>query len=50
MKAQPQFDEASVSPLDIIRPVLWLAAVAFVTGFGGYLMLVPRAIRATANF
>jgi len=27
------------SPLAMFRPVLWLAAVAFALGFGGYLLL-----------
>jgi hypothetical protein len=25
----------------MFRPVLWLAAAAFATGFGGYLMMTP---------
>lgn len=49
MKAQPSLGAAPASTMDIIRPVLWLAAAAFATGFGGYLMLVPHAIRPVAN-
>jgi len=26
-------------PLALFRPVLWLAAAAFCTGFGGYMVL-----------
>ena len=29
------------NPLSMFRPVLWLAAAAFATGFGGYLMMTP---------
>lgn len=32
------------TPLDMIRPVLWMAAAAFAAGFGGYLMIGLRAI------
>ena len=28
-------------PLSMFRPVLWLAAAAFATGFGGYLAMSP---------
>lgn len=30
-------------PLSILRPMLWLAAAAFATGFGGYLALAQGA-------
>ncbi|WP_422182192.1 hypothetical protein [Caulobacter sp.] len=30
-------------PLSTFRPVLWLAAAAFATGFGGYLIMAPAA-------
>lgn len=29
-------------PLAMFRPVLWLAAVAFAAGFGGYLVIIQR--------
>lgn len=32
---------ARSGPLSMFRPVLWLAAAAFATGFGGYLMMSP---------
>lgn len=44
MKTQTQ------TPLDMIRPVLWMAAAAFATGFGGYLMLGLKAVHAAAAF
>jgi len=28
------------SPLHLLRPLLWLAAAAFMAGFGGYLAIV----------
>jgi hypothetical protein len=31
------------SSLELVRPLLWLAAVAFAAGFWGYLALVARA-------
>lgn len=37
------------TPLDMIRPVLWMAAVAFAAGFGGYLVLGLRAMRPLIN-
>lgn len=37
------------TPLDMIRPVLWMAAAAFAAGFGGYLVLGLRAIQPVAN-
>lgn len=43
MKAQPPIGQ---TPLDMLRPVLWMAAAAFAAGFGGYLMLGLRAMRA----
>jgi hypothetical protein len=30
-------------PLSTLRPMLWLAAAAFATGFGGYLALAQGA-------
>lgn len=46
MNVQPPFGQspAGPSPLGIFRPILWLAAAAFVTGFGGYMILGLRAI------
>lgn len=41
MKSHPPIGQ---TPLDMIRPVLWMAALAFAVGFGGYLMLGLRAI------
>ena len=45
----------AVGPYEILRPFLWIAAVAFLCGFGGYLMLgalapppVERAQTATS--
>lgn len=29
--------------LELVRPMLWLAAAAFTAGFGGYLALAARA-------
>ncbi|MFT4251872.1 MAG: hypothetical protein QM608_05270 [Caulobacter sp.] len=26
-------------PMPLVRPMLWLAAAAFATGFGGYLLV-----------
>jgi hypothetical protein len=40
MKSHPPIGP---SPLDMIRPVLWMAAGAFAAGFGGYLVLGLRA-------
>lgn len=37
------------SPLDMLRPTLWLAAAAFATGFGGYLAIAIKAARATGR-
>lgn len=34
---------AERSSLELIRPLLWLAAAAFTVGFGGYLALAERA-------
>ncbi|WP_426010322.1 hypothetical protein [Caulobacter sp. DWR2-3-1b2] len=31
------------NPLSMFRPVLWLAAAAFATGFGGYMMIAQAA-------
>jgi hypothetical protein len=36
------------SPLDLLRPTLWLAAAAFAAGFGGYLMIGLKAVQAAA--
>lgn len=38
----------SQSPLDMLRPVLWMAAAAFAAGFGGYLMVGLKALQAAA--
>jgi hypothetical protein len=42
----------AVSPYQLFRPFLWIAAVAFLSGFGGYLALnapsAPTAQRAQA--
>jgi hypothetical protein len=43
MKSQPPIGQ---TPLDMLRPVLWLAAAAFAMGFGGYLALGLRAVHA----
>ncbi len=40
MTVQPPLGQ---SPLGMLRPVLWLAAVAFAVGFGGYLLVGLRA-------
>jgi hypothetical protein len=32
-------------PLSMLRPMLWLAAAAFATGFGGYLAMSPALHR-----
>jgi len=45
MKSHPPAVE---TPLDMIRPVLWMAAAAFAAGFGGYLMLGLRVIHPSA--
>jgi uncharacterized membrane protein len=52
MKAQSPLGESPIAqtPLDMIRPVLWMAAAAFVAGFGGYLMLGLRAVHPAASF
>lgn len=34
------------TPLGMLRPVLWMAAIAFAAGFGGYLALGLRAVHA----
>ena len=47
MRSQPPIGQ---TPLDMIRPVLWVAAAAFVAGFGGYLVLGLRALRAAPGF
>jgi hypothetical protein len=40
----------AVSPYQLLRPFLWIAAVAFLSGFGGYVALnaptAPSAPRA----
>ena len=46
MKSHPPVGQ---SPLDMIRPVLWMAAAAFAAGFGGYLVLGLRAIHPVAG-
>ena len=28
-------------PIDVARPFVWIAAVAFMTGFWGYLAMLP---------
>lgn len=38
------------TPLDMIRPVLWMAAAAFATGFGGYLLLGLKAAQVAPTF
>lgn len=38
------------TPLDMIRPVLWMAAAAFAAGFGGYLMIGLKAVHAAPTF
>ncbi|HWU79825.1 MAG TPA: hypothetical protein VN158_07140 [Caulobacter sp.] len=43
MKSHPPIGQ---SPLDMIRPVPWMAAGAFAAGFGGYLVLGLRAVHA----
>ncbi|WP_304273668.1 hypothetical protein [Caulobacter segnis] len=30
--------------LELVRPLLWLAAAAFAAGFGGYLAVAGRAL------
>lgn len=37
------------SPLDMLRPTLWLAAAAFATGFGGYLAVAFKAAQASGR-
>ena len=37
---------AKRSTLELVRPLLWLAAMAFAVGFGGYMAIVAR----TAGF
>lgn len=44
MKTQTQ------TPLDMIRPVLWMAAAGFAAGFGGYLMIGLKAVHAAPGF
>ncbi|WP_236634247.1 hypothetical protein [Caulobacter sp. X] len=34
---------AERSCLELVRPLLWLAAAAFTAGFGGYLAVAGRA-------
>lgn len=46
MKSQSPIDQ---TPLDMIRPILWTAAAAFVTGFGGYLVLGLRTLHPSVN-
>lgn len=46
MKSQSPMGQ---TPLDMIRPVLWMAAAAFATGFGGYLVLGLRAVQPAVN-
>jgi len=41
---------ADQTPLDMIRPVLWMAAAAFAAGFGGYLMIGLKAVHAAPTF
>lgn len=38
------------TPLDMIRPVLWMAAAAFAAGFGGYMVLGLKAVHAAQPF
>lgn len=38
------------TPLDMLRPVLWMAAAAFAAGFGGYLMIGLKAVHAAPGF
>ena len=47
MKSQQPIGQ---TPFDMIRPVLWMAAAAFVAGFGGYLMLGLKAIHTAPTF
>lgn len=47
MKSHPPVGQ---SPLDMLRPVLWMAAAAFVAGFGGYLMIGLKAVHAAPTF
>ncbi|NQE62223.1 hypothetical protein [Caulobacter sp. RHG1] len=47
MKSQPPMGQ---TPLDMIRPVLWMAAAAFATGFGGYLILGLKAAQVAPAF
>ncbi|ADG12573.1 hypothetical protein [Caulobacter segnis] len=37
------------SPLDMLRPTLWLAAAAFAAGFGGYLAVAIKAAQTTGR-
>lgn len=46
MKSQSPIGQ---TPLDMLRPVLWMAAAAFAAGFGGYLVLGLRAMRPVVN-
>ncbi len=41
---------AGQTPLDMIRPVLWMAAAAFAAGFGGYLVIGLKAVHAAPTF
>ncbi|UAL10701.1 hypothetical protein [Caulobacter segnis] len=38
------------SPLELLRPMLWMAAVAFAAGFGGYLAVGLKAVHAASAF
>jgi len=35
------------SPLDMLRPMLWMAAAGFAAGFGGYLAVGLKVVQAT---
>lgn len=48
MKSQSQ--TPGQTPLDMIRPVLWMAAAAFAAGFGGYLVLGLKAVQVAPAF
>ncbi len=37
----------ATSPLDLLRPFLWIAAIAFVLGFAGYALLGAGSIART---
>jgi hypothetical protein len=37
--------EAADDPIDVARPFVWIAALAFMTGFWGYLAALPLLAR-----